>query len=264
MYKLAIIPNQHNFDWSCTNREFVMFVPNFGRKHLLAPTVKRFQTTVSQDKWMWLVVNDGREEDLSDLESYNLRWFNFEREPIERNGCMIRNFVIKRLQSKWLCSKDPEIICPIDIVSKIIDCENMVYRAVANIELNEQETQTVLDNPFTDLTKLSVLRQWSATKKTYQGFHHLFCTRTQTLKDMQGYEEDFRDGYGYEDVNLLERLMAGNIKLVIDNDLVTYHIHHPIIRKFHKTILSNEATYKRKVANLTIVANQGGEWGGGV
>lgn len=257
-------PDQVSFDWSCTNKEFVMFVPNFGRKHLLVPTIKRFQTVVSKDRWVWLIVNDGKEEDLSDLETYNLRWFNFEREPMERNGCMIRNFVIKRLQSKWLCTKDPEIICSDDIVSKIIDADDMVYRAVSNIELCEQETQKILDDPFVDLTKLSVLRQWSATKKTYQGFHHLFCTRTQKLKDIQGYEESFRDGYGFEDVNLLERLMSDDTKLVIDNDLKTYHIHHPIIRKFHKTILSNESIYRKLKNNLEIVANQGAIWGEGL
>jgi len=257
-------PNQTNFDWSCTNKELVIFVPNFGRKHLLIPTLKRFKTSVTNNKWCWLICNDGVHEDLSDLEQYNLRWFTFERQPAEeRNGALIRNYVIKRIQSRLIATKDPEIIIEGDFVSKIIDLGDVVYRPWKMIELYEQETQPIIDNPFIDLTKLSILRQWEASDKRNQAFHAGYTVLSQRLKNMGGYDERYGSSYGYEDWQMLERLKRCNTPIIIDKDITTYHIAHPIIRKFHKTILSNEVVYKKDLQKLNIIANENKEWGEG-
>jgi len=257
--------NQFNFNWNCTNKELVIYVPNFGRKHLLIPTLKRFKTIVPYTKWMWLVVNDGIDEDMSDLDKeFNLKWFTFQREPAnERNGCMIRNMCIKNCMSKWLCTKDPEIIIEGDIISKILDIkDDIVYRPRGMIELFEQNTQQIIDNPFLDLTELPILRQWEANDKRNQAFHAGCAIRTQRLKDMRGYDEGYSAGYGFEDWSMLERLKKST-RVIIDNDIQTYHIGHPIIRKFHKTIVNNESIYKKDLQNLNIIANKNVEWGYG-
>ena len=103
---------QHNFDWAVTERDLVIFVPNFGRKRYLAATLEWFETAVPEDRWITIVVNDGLHEDLSDLAArFNLAWFTFERNPVvERNGAMIRNYFIKRCRSRLLCTRDPEIL----------------------------------------------------------------------------------------------------------------------------------------------------------
>jgi len=258
--------NQNNFDWGCTEKELVIYVPNFGRKHLLTPTLRRFNTSVSEDRWMFLVVNDGPHEDMSDLEQeFNLKWFTFERSPTnERNGCMIRNFIIKRCMSKWLCTKDPEIICDQDIVTKVIDLDDVVYRPGGMNELHLCETQKILDNPNVDLTKLSMIRQWQVTPHNYQAFHNMVCIRTKRLQTMQGYEEEFQDGFGWEDVNLLERLKADNNKFIIDKDIVTWHIAHFIYQRFLNTINLNGRIYQDKKKNLKIVANENKNWGDGI
>jgi hypothetical protein len=253
------------FDWSITNKEFVLYIPNFGRKNLLIPTLKRFFTSVDKNKYLILVVNDGIHEDMSDLEHFNLKWFTFQREPAnERNGCMIRNFVIRNCQSEWLCTKDPEIIIDGDIVSKILSIEDdVVYRPKGMIELFEQNTQQIIDDPFIDLTKLPILRQWEASDKRNQAFHAGCAMRTKRLSDMHGYDERYKKGYGYEDWQMLERLKK-TIPVVIDKDIQTYHIAHPIIRKFHKTIINNEDIYKSDLKNLSVMANEGEQWGEGV
>ena len=257
--------NQNNFNWDYTNKKLIIFIPNFGRRHLLIPTLKRFKTNVQDDQWMWLIVNDGIHEDLSDLESFNLKWFTFEREPTnERNGCMIRNYVIKRCQSKWICTKDPEIIVEGDIVSKILALkDDIVYRPRGMIELFEQNTQEIIDNPNIDLTKFPILREWKANDKRNQAFHAGCAIRTQRLKNMHGYDERYKAGYGYEDWQMLERLKK-SIPVVIDKDIQTYHIAHPIIRRFHKTIINNESIYKKDLQNLDIIANSNIKWGFGL
>jgi 3-phenylpropionate/cinnamic acid dioxygenase small subunit len=257
-----MLSNQNNFDWSCTNKELIIFIPNFGRKHLLIPTLKRFRTEVPNNRWCWVICNDRVHEDLSDLEQYNLKWFTFEHSnKNEINGCLLRNFFIKRCQSKWLMTKDPEIVIDDDIVSKVIDLDDIVYRPGGMIELCPQETQQIIDNPLVDLKSFPILRQWKVNPNNYEGFHNCVTIRTQRLKDMGGYEEEFKDGYGYEDVNILERLKISDVKIIIDNGIVTYHINHPIIRNFHKTIIGNEKIYRRLKQNLQIIANKNKEWG---
>ena len=114
---------------------------------------------------------------------------------------------------------------------------------------------------LTILTKISILRSWTVTNKNYEAFHNGCCIRTQRLKNMRGYEEEFRNGYGWEDVSILERLKLSGVQFIIDDKVTGFHIHHPIIRKFHRTILSNEAIYKRLKQNLQLIANQNREWG---
>lgn len=257
--------NQFSFNWLDTKRDVVIFVPNFGRKHLLIPTLERFKTNIPNDKWIFLVVNDGRHEDLSDLEKYNLKWFTFEREPAnERNGCMIRNLIIKNCQSKWLCTKDPEIIINDDIISKVIDLDDVVYRPGGMIELCDQETHKIIEDPMINLNNLSVLRQWQVTPNNYQAFHNCVTIRTQRLKDMCGYDESYTNGYGFEDVDMLMRLKTSKIPIIIDKEIITYHIAHPIIRSFHKTINYNNIIYNNAMKDLQIIANQNREWGKGI
>jgi predicted glycosyltransferase involved in capsule biosynthesis len=106
------------------------------------------------------------------------------------------------------------------------------------------------------------LRQWEASDKRNQAFHAGCCIRTQRLKDMNGYDERYKDGYGYEDWSMLERLKKST-QVVIDKDITTYHIAHPIIRKFHKTIINNEGIYKKDLQDLNLVANSDTGWGNG-
>ncbi len=259
--------NHKQFDWSITNREFLLYIPNWGRKNLLIPTLKKFRTSINKNKYLILVANDGKHEDLNDLEEeFNLRYFTFERESAnERNGCMIRNFIIRHCQSQWLCTKDPEIIIEGDIIKNILDLKNdVVYRPKGMVELFEQDTQQIIDNPSIDLNKLPILRQWEASDKRNQAFHAGCCVRTQRLKNMNGYDERYKDNYGFEDWQMLERLKKTGIPVIIDKDIITYHIAHPIIRKFQKTIVSNESIYKKDLQNLEIIVNKDVEWGNGI
>jgi len=259
--------NHKQFDWSITNRELIIFVPNFSRKHLLVPTLRRFKTSVPDNSWMWLIVNDGPHEDMSDLEKeFNLKYFTFDRTPAnERNGCAIRNFVIRRCQSKWLCTKDPEIILEGDIVNKIINLNyDVVFRPHKMVELQPWDTQKIIDDPFLDLNKLEILRQWEASDKRNQAFHAGCCIQTQRLKNMRGYNELYKDFYGFEDWEMLERLKKSSIPIIIDKDIETFHINHFICRNFHKSIVSNEKFYKQDLQNLKIIANEGKEWGNGI
>ena len=255
--------NQNTFNWDCTNKDLVIYVPNFGRKNLLVPTLKRFMTTVPDNKWMWLVVNDGKHEDLSDLESeFNLRYFTFEREPAnERNGCKLRNFIIRRAKSRLLGTKDPEIIIDGSFIENCINInDNQVYRPGSMTEFHECDTQKILDDPNMDLSRLQILRYWDINNIRLEGFHAGCVISTEMLNRFNGYDERYKDSYGFEDHCLLRRFKANGADIIIDKTVQTYHIAHPIIRKFHRTIISNESIYKKQEMKV----NMGIEWGTGI
>lgn len=256
--------NQHNFPWESTNCPIIILIPNFGRKNLLIPTLQRFKTELSQKDYKFLIINDGIFEDLSDLEKYNLLWFNFEREPTERNGLMVRNFAIRRLKCQTLVQRDPEIVSDgSDYLLHIAKNPGEIYRPHKMLELQPNCTQTVIDNPHCNLSKLDVLREWRIDHIRWEGFHCNCGIPLQLLKDLGGYDEDFSDSFGWEDTHMLARLRKSNIEFNIDKSVTCYHLWHPVRRKFHRTININGPIYDKKMQNLELIANQGKEWGNG-
>jgi len=254
--------NQHNFDWSITNREIVIFIPNFNRKHLIIPTLVRWQTSLPKNDWLILVVNDGAHEDLSDLEQYNVKYFTFERDPGERNGCMIRNYIIKRIQSRLLMSKDPEIILySKDCLENTVQCRYEACRAGRAIELMEFDVQKILKNDDLDVFKLKHKREYPVQTACHEGFHFCYTASTKLLRELSGYDETFVQGYGWEDVDILRRLEK-NSHVKLDNSICAMHIWHPRRAKFLKTVIDNGAIYQN-IVNNDLVTNEGVAWGNG-
>lgn len=244
--------NQHNFDWKQTNVDMLLYIPNYGRKHLLRKALEKFQfqASIFPVEFKILVVNDGLHEDLSDLEKeYGILWFTFERDGGERNGCMIRNYIIRRSISDTLCTADPEIYFEGHYLQNAWAAtqSNYVYRPSQMIGLDPN------GNPD---------KKWIVDDVRLECLHAGLALPTKVLRDMGGYDEHFADFYGYEDVDMLQRLRASGIKFVIDRSVTAFHMHHPR-PTIEKTMLESGNLYKKKMRNLQIVANKGREWGEG-
>ncbi len=261
-------PNQYTFNWSVTNRDIVMMIPNYGRRHLILPGLRRFKTDVPRDKWILLIANDCKHEDFSDLEEeFNLAWFTFEREPAERNGSQIRNVVIRNVQSRILASRDPEIIVHgSDYVKRLLSLrDDQVHRPHGTTELREQDVQEILRDDNLDVSTLPVKRRYRAgNAKVHEGFHFCFATGVELLRSIGGYDEDFRYSYGWEDVHLLNRLHIANAEFIMDPNFHAYHTWHPRRVKFLRGVNKNGTIYESKMKKLKLVANENREWGLGL
>ena len=259
--------NQDNFDWDQTKVDVLLFIPNFKRRHLLVPTLQKIQTSLSKDRWLILAVNDGVHEDLSDLEKHNLKYFTFERDSAkERNGCQIRNYVLKRLQSKILATRDPEIFIEggdyfLSVSS--ID-EKTVYRPNSMTELAEPESPKIINNPAINLNDLMVRSKHIVTPQNHRAFHAGVAVHTKTMVDIRGYDERFKNGYGWEDVDVMNRLMRFGCKTFIDKNVDTFHVWHPRRTRFLKTVMDNQEIYELSRKQNTIVANTDCDWGEGL
>lgn len=262
-----MVINQHNFDWSITNRDVVLFIPNFKRKHLLIPTLMQMETSLPKDKWIVLVVNDGPHEDMSDLAEFNLVYFTFDRIPIiERNGCLIRNYVLQRLQSRVVGTRDPEIfIKGGDYFSSLAEMGDVIYRPYSMIELQEPMTPKILANPMIDVTQLAVRAiHRLRTPDEPRAFHAGIAALVERFKQLGGYDEEFADYYGYEDIDMLRRLMGSGIDTIIDSKVQTYHVWHHRKAKFLKTVRHNGLIYDSKKRKNHPTANEGKIWGKGI
>lgn len=258
--------NQNNFDWQKTNKEIIIFIPNYGRKQLILPGLKRFQTNLPRERWSWLIVNDCIHEDFSDIANeFNILWFTFEREPKERNGSQIRNYVIKNVQSKILASKDPEIILTgSDYIERIINLQDkQIHRPWGTTELMEMDSPKIINNDNLDIGTLKPRRHYpSGNPKTHEGFHFSYACHTKLLKDIGGYDERFKNTYGWEDVDLLDRLHMLNCEFIMDKEIHAYHIWHARRTKFLKGVGDNAEIYRQKQKNPKIIANENNiEWG---
>jgi hypothetical protein len=134
------------------------------------------------------------------------------------------------------------------------------------VELRESDVTKIFENPFVDLSKLKMRCVHSVANHNYRAFHAGFAMHTKKLIDLGGYEEEFAQAYGHEDVNLLERVIANKMDFIIDQDVKTYHIFHPRKVKFLKTVRDNGMIYqkkKREIMSGLTIANQGREWGNG-
>jgi hypothetical protein len=137
-----------------------------------------------------------------------------------------------------------------------------VHRCHRAVEMTEQDRPRILADPTLDLSGLAILRVWPVqTIHTYQGFHFCFAAHVDLLKQIGGYDEDYENGYGYEDVDLMERLIMAGAEFIVDKNFTTYHIWHPHMRRFHNTITSNEQIFRNKMATKRPIANEGRGWG---
>jgi len=258
--------NQDNFDWDQTNVDVVLFIPNFKRKHLLTPTLQNIKTSLPKDRWLILAVNDGVHEDLSGLIEHNLLYFTLERDnPIERNGCQIRNYVLKRLQSKILATRDPEIFIEGgDYFQSVASIdEKTIYRPSSMVELSEPESPKIINNPHIALRSLMSRSTHIVTQQNYRAFHAGVAVHTKTMLDIRGYDERFQNGYGWEDVDMMNRLSQHGCETFIDKKVDTFHIWHPRRTRFLKTVTDNQNIYNTIRQQNKVVANTMDSWGEG-
>lgn len=219
-----------DFDWSLTNRELVIFIPNWGRGNYIRQTIKTMETRVPYDKWIIIVGNDCQHEDLSDLESQNVVYFTFgadRNRPQDRGGGFVRNMVIKRSHSRWFFQRDPEIIIENDFIDHILQCSTDMYRLGGPARKTRQNTtkrflreQATIAECKQDADVFQINPQYFV----YANF--AFAVHTKILQDMRGFDEDYGQTYCY-DRDLFVRLINNGVMITSDPKCTPIHLWHP-------------------------------------
>lgn len=219
-----------DFDWSLTDRELVIFIPNWGRGNYIRRTVEAMETDVSRDRWIIIVGNDCQHEDLLDLEDQNVIYFTFDADrdrPQDRGGGFIRNMAIKRSLSRWFFQRDPEIIIENDFINHILQCTTNMYRLGGPARKTRQGTaKRFLQRQATiaECKQDADVFQINPQHFVYANF--AFAVHTQILQDIRGYDEDYGQTYCY-DRDLFVRLINKGVTITCDPQCTPIHLWHP-------------------------------------
>lgn len=219
-----------DFDWSLTDRELVIFIPNWGRGNYIRKTIEVMKTSVPHDKWIIIIGNDCQHEDLSDLKDHNVVYFTFDanrERPQDRGGGFIRNMVIKRSLSRWFFQRDPEIVIENDFIAHIIECLTDMYRLGGPARKTRQNTsKRFLQGQATVLECKQDADIFLINPQHFVYANFAFAVRTQILKDIRGFDEDYGQTYCY-DRDLFVRLINKGITITADPQCTPIHLWHP-------------------------------------
>jgi hypothetical protein len=244
-----MISTLENFDWSITNRKLVIFMPNFGRGEYVRKTVQTISTTIPREDWLVVAINDRVHEDLSGLEeNYNTVYLTFgpERSKEARGDAFMRNVIIKRCQSEWLFQKDPEIVVHNDFIKHILECQTDMYRLSGPAsKVRQATTQKFLQDQATIQECIQDSDKYTINEKQFVYFHFGFAVKTAILKNMRGYDEDYKKMY-CADKDLYARLMASGVRPTFDAKCKPIHLWHTV--PWYPDNPENKADYARMKA----------------
>jgi len=218
-----------DFDWSLTNRELVIFIPNWGRGNYIRSTIAAMETSVPRDRWIIIVGNDCQHEDLSDLENQNVVFFTFDPDrnrPQDRGGGFIRNMVIKRSQSRWFFQRDPEIIIQNDFIAHILECGTEMYRLGGPARKTRKDTaERFLQGQATVAECRDDADVFQIDPQHFVYANFAFAVLTETLQEIRGFDEDYGQTYCY-DRDLFVRLVNKGVKITSDPECTPIHLWH--------------------------------------
>jgi hypothetical protein len=217
------------FDWSLTDRELVIFMPNWGRGYFIRKTVEVMSTKIPRDRWIIIVGNDYEHEDLSDLKDQNVFYFTYNPDGVrkkERGGSYIRNIAIKRCRSNWFFQRDPEVVIEHDWIENVLNCPTDFYRLSGPAhKVRQKTTEKFIDGNATIEDCKRDSDRIPISPNNFVFFNMAFGVKTKILQNMRGYDEDHWGTYCY-DRDLYVRLMAQNIKTTMDPQCQPIHLWH--------------------------------------
>lgn len=275
-----------NFGWGITDRQMILFMPNYEHSELTEYALKRITTVMENKDYAIIIGNDGIDKDWSyirDIEGLdNVYYFTlFHDGPKPRNGAFIRNYMLKRCNSEFFFQKDGEVILEGDFLyhaANKICKDGYLWRAGNIAVLNETDSrqyreQDSLDDlepviskrvePVVPLSARDLkqhLIDMNGQINFTSFFHYAYCTKTRWLQDINGYDESYAY-YGYEDSDMFLRLTALKGKFKPDYACWAIHQWHP--SAVNKDMLAVMSSIFADKDPYDIVRNEDG-WGEGI
>jgi hypothetical protein len=233
-----------NFDWDITKRELCIFMPNYHDAKYTKFSLRQIRTEMPKDNYVVIVGNDNTDDNFEEFEDENVFFFSLKRPTKQsRNGCFIRNYVIKRCQSRRFFQKDGEVVIIGDFIKNCIQWDTP-WRAGVIYVLDEGQTDQYMNTGKTDsfinkpthrVQKIFPGTVDEAKKMIFQSkgclnlstyHHYAYCVDTVVIKGINGYDEDYKH-YGFEDSDMFCRLYAMNHRIIPDPSCFAVHLCHP-------------------------------------
>jgi predicted glycosyltransferase involved in capsule biosynthesis len=215
------------FDWEWTRRKVMVIMPYYGnRLRQMAYALAGIRTELDDSEWGVIVGDDGCGHDISSVEKIkNVKVVKIRNDgSTERNGCLCRNVLIKRCQSDWVISVDPEIHWTGDFFKTICDHPNNIVRVgntrnisvhtiedvlLNKIDINKveyKEYHTFAPNDPINENSVVIIDPHSDKSIGAWGVHYGLALETKAWHALRGYNENMVN-YGPDDWDMLERML---------------------------------------------------------
>lgn len=278
---------EQNFDWAITNKKLAIYMSNFNGKVLTETSILKIIETIDKTKYrddiVIIVGNDNINDDFSHLVDRNVFSFKLKRDISKpRNQGFIRNYFIKRTQSKYVLLKDGEVALEGNFINNCINFleQSKLWRPGNVFSLSEVDTKKYiiersinkiataeikhilpLEPQFKNVNVLKtflIMARDGVTPATY--WNYAFAVESELLKSINGYDEAY-NFYGFEDYDLFCRLVAMNKYFTPDYESTAIHLWHPL------TINFPELPKMRKLfkdSNPSELVRNPNYWGNGI
>lgn len=216
--------------------ELTIVMPYWRRANVLLETLKFLDSTYRNELNLQVIVVDDGSHDVE----VNHDWVNLIRLPKKtgpKNPCTPFNIGIDQVKTEFICLTNPETISFDPILVDLLD-----------IAKRTSENAYLLPAVFCDGHQ-----QWKQHSKFINcGLHWLTVCRTELVKKAGKFDEDYRDGAGWEDNDFVRRLEQVDTLFVNCDHLTAVHQRlkqNNLVWPAHMTF-KNQDIYLKKWGNL--------------
>lgn len=217
----------------------------YNRKELFYQTLKSITKSKFKD-FEFIVVDDGSSEDqrLDDLqpEFPFLKIIRLKKEnKWYINPCITFNIGIREAKGEIIVLQNPECLHVHDILSYFDEhVDNSNYISMSAYGLNPELTATLpqycengtLQEFFSSLPQKAYIGGtalgWYNHSK-FRPVHFHFCSAMSrtSMSKLNGFDERYAQGVGYDDDEIIVRIRMLGLKLIIEDNLSVIHQYHP-------------------------------------
>lgn len=210
----------------------------FNRKRLFKKTLESIQSTKYVNDIEVIVVDDGsvQEERLEDIvNDYKFPIKLIRVEPEDKNyinPCIPYNRGFKEALGDLVIIQNPECFHVGDVIAHAI--ENTTddnYLAYATYALTKEDTENLGKREINILSKRSSAGHidgwYNHSKINPRPLHFTSCITKNNLDKLEGFDEEFADGVGFDDDDLLFRIEKEGIHVeIVDSPMVLHQNHY--------------------------------------
>jgi len=260
-----------------------VLMAHYKRSEILDHTLSIYEYSHDQselDQVEFVIIDDSNGEDtrFPDI-------INKHRDKLRIKAAMINegtknpviplNYAIKWAEGEYVLLTCCEIrpVIPNILTRLYFHCELDRYVTCGAYSISEQDTAMLIQNPKIEFDIPLFNKGVSTTPDIGWLQHSKFRNERVTffaainrerLIEIGGYDEDFKDGWSWDDNELRDRIERNGFQIVTLDYILTLHLWHYTTYKNDHPIEDknrNEEIYRAKKAERALRANEGREWG---
>lgn len=236
-----------------------------GREKYLKECIKRlYDQTASKDDYEVIIANQGHGEETAHLTSLfagRILHFSLNDEgPFHRGW--VCNFGARTAIGDVLCFLDCDCLVRKDFIEYILNLISMEQDSKFMLRLKrkwlpEEETLQYFSGDLSFEQAYLLCGEDPNTNAIGSGF----CVSRNVFFDIRGFDENFNRGWGFEDVDLSDRLLAFGCRNIIAPELLQMHLwhhegsHERIHRGEHFVYYKHMAKLKERDLNRYLIRN---------